>query len=394
MPKYQNADVIVIGGGIMGCSTAYELAKRGSSVILLERGFIGGEASGRNGGAVLQNMRDPAELPLAIESVKIWEKMKTELAWDVEYRQGGSLYIVSNPDILDKKIKQQENLRSKGLDVRFLSPEETRDLVPVLGNDLELYGASYCPTDGTANPLIVNKAIAHAAKEKGALINEHEPLERLVTNAGRVVAAVTKRCEYRAEAFVITAGAWSKAICNQVGLDYPLEIKRSQLMVTEPLPPIFTEFISADEFLPYFRQSLNGSIHIGVPSTPVEKFNKLTTYAAFKSAGESAAVLFPFLNKINIVHAWAGITNWTADAVCIIDKAPGVEGMFLAAGHSGHGFCLGPITGKLFSEWILDGAPSMDLTGVRWTRFERIYLSGSVISARYWANRKLAKKHS
>jgi glycine/D-amino acid oxidase-like deaminating enzyme len=110
----------------------------------------------------------------------------------------------------------------------------------------------------------------------------------------------------------------------------------------------------------------------------------MTTYSAFRAAGESAAVLFPFLEKVNIVHSWAGLTNWTADAVCIIDKAPRVEGMFLAAGHSGHGFCLGPITGRLLSEWILDGAPSVDLTDLRWTRFDRIYLAGSVIMERYW----------
>jgi sarcosine oxidase subunit beta len=384
MPHYEEADVVVIGGGIMGCSTAYELAKRGSSVILIERGFIGGEASGRNGGAVLQQMRDPAELPLAIESVKIWKEMKEDLAWDVEYRQGGSLYIFNNPHTLNKKKKQLEYSQSKGLDVRFLGPEETRSLVPMIRKDLDILGASYCPTDGTANPLLVTKAIGRAAKRRGALIKEHEPLERLVLNAGRVIAAVTTRCEYRAEVFVNTAGAWAKSICNQVGLDYPLEIKRSQLMVTEPLPPVFAEFISADEFLPYYRQSLNGSIHIGVPSTPVENFNKMTTYSAFRAAGESAAVLFPFLEKVNIVHSWAGLTNWTADAVCIIDKAPRVEGMFLAAGHSGHGFCLGPITGRLLSEWILDGAPSVDLTDLRWTRFDRIYLAGSVIMERYW----------
>ncbi len=374
MPQYEEADVLVIGGGIMGCSTAYELAKRGSSVVLIEKGFIGGEASGRNGGGVRQQKRDPAELPLAIESVKIWRAMKEELQWDLEYRQGGNLHILSNPDTYDTLVKQLEYSQSKGLDVRLLNPEETREQIPVLRKDLEILGSTYCPTDGCANPLLVAKAIARAAKRKGVLIKENEPLEQLVVKSGRVVAAVTGRCEYRATFFVNTAGAWAKPICNQVGLDYPVEIKRSQLMVTESLPPVFTEFISADACSAYFRQALNGGIHIGIPSVPVKNYNKLSTYDAFKIAGESTSLLFPFLDKINVVHAWAGLTNWTPDAVCIIDKAPGLEGLFLAAGHSGHGFCLGPITGRMLSEWIVDSEPSMDLTGVRWTRFDNIYL--------------------
>jgi sarcosine oxidase subunit beta len=374
MPPYEEADVLVIGGGIMGCSTAYELTKRGSSVILVEKGFIGGEASGRNGGGVRQQLRDPAELPLAIESVKIWKAMEEELQWDLEYHQGGNLHILSNPNTYDTLVKQLEYSQSKGLDVRLLSPEETREQVPVLRKDLEILGSTYCPTDGCANPLLVAKAIARAAKTKGVIFKENEPLEQLVVKSGRVVAAVTGRCEYRATFFVNTAGAWAKPICNQVGLDYPVEIKRSQLMVTEPLPPVFTEFISADACSAYFRQALNGGIHIGIPSVPVENYNKLSTYDAFKIAGESASLLFPFLDKINVVHAWAGLTNWTPDAVCIIDKAPGLEGLFLAAGHSGHGFCLGPITGRMLSEWIVDGEPSIDLTGVRWTRFDNIYL--------------------
>jgi sarcosine oxidase subunit beta len=323
---------------------------------------------------VRQQKRHPAELPLALESVKIWKAMKEELEWDLEYRQGGNLHILSNPDIYDTLVKQLEYSQSKGLDVRLLSPEETREQVPVLRKDLEILGSTYCPTDGCANPLLVAKAIARAVKTKGVLIKEHEPLERLVVKSGRVVAAVTGRCEYRATFFVNTAGAWARPICNQVGLDYPVEIKRSQLMVTEPLPPVFTEFLSADACSAYFRQALNGGIHIGIPSVPVENYNKLSTYDAFKIAGESTLLLFPSLEKVNVVHAWAGLTNWTPDAVCIIDKAPGLEGLFLAAGHSGHGFCLGPITGRMLSEWIVDGEPSMDLTGVRWTRFDNIYL--------------------
>ena len=159
-----------------------------------------------------------------------------------------------------------------------------------------------------------------------------------------------------------------------MGLVFPVHVKRSQLMVTEPIPPVFTEFVSADQCSCYFRQALSGGMHIGIPSAPIEDHNKTTSYDAFKIAGQSCIMLFPFLEKVNIVHSWAGLTNWTPDAVCIVDKAPNMAGFYLTAGHSGHGFCLGPITGRLLAEWIVDGAPSMDLSAVRWTRFNDIYI--------------------
>lgn len=374
MVHIREAAVVVIGGGIMGCSTAYELAKKGQSVILLEKGLVGAEASGRNGGGVRQQKRDPAELPLAMESVKIWQGLGDELEWELEYRQGGNIHILGNPDRYDFFVDQLQASREAGLDVRLLSPEETRKLLPTLRRDLDLLGATYCPSDGNANPLLVCKAYARAAQKLGVEVREHEPLERLVVKSGQVVAAVTAKAEYRASDFVVAAGAWSRPICHQIGLDFPMMIKRSQLMVTEPLPEVFTEFVSADQCSCYFRQALSGGIHIGIPSAPIENHNKSTSYDAFKIVGQSCRTLFPFLSQVNIVHSWAGLTNWTPDAVCIIDKAPHVEGLYLAAGNSGHGFCLGPITGKLLAEWIVDGTPSMDLSAVRWTRFDSINL--------------------
>jgi sarcosine oxidase subunit beta len=374
MINVREAAVVVVGGGIMGCAAAYELAKKGQSVILLEKGFVGAEASGRNGGGVRQQKRDPAELPLAMESVKIWQGLQEELEWELEYRQGGNLHILRDPDRYDFLVEQLQYSQKAGLDARLLSPEETRKLLPALKNDLDLLGSTYCPSDGNANPLVVCKAYAKAAHQLGVEIREHEPLERLDVKSGRVIAAVTAHTEYRASNFVIAAGAWSRPICHQIGLDFPAVVKRSQLMVTEPLPATFTEFVSADLCSCYFRQALSGGMHIGIHSAPIEGYNKSTSYDAFKLVGQSCMTLFPFLKHVNIVHSWAGLTNWTPDAVCIIDKAPHVEGFYLTAGHSGHGFCLGPITGRLLAEWIVDGAPSMDLSAVRWTRFNDIYL--------------------
>jgi sarcosine oxidase subunit beta len=370
--EVREADVVIIGGGINSCSMAYELAKKGRSVIVLERGRVGEEASGRNGGGVRQQNRHPAELPLAMEAIKIWATMHEELEWDVEYRRGGNLRLVTSQQEYETFHTKPEWERNMGLDVEFLTPEETRAVAPAISRDVELLGATYCPTDGTANPLLVTKAIARAARRLEVEIREHEPVERLQVQDGRMVAAFTSRGEYRAPVFVNAAGAWARALCNKIGLDFPVQIKKAQLFVTEPLPLLINEFISFD--IGYVRQAVNGGVHIGTRSQPVENFDKSTTLPAFKEAGWRTPQIFPLLKETSIVRSWAGITHWTPDEIPIIDRAPNVEGLFLTAGFSGHGFCLGPIVGRLMAEWIADGKSSMDLYAFRWTRFDNIYL--------------------
>jgi len=370
--KIRDADVVIIGGGIVGCSTAYRLALRKQSVILLERGRVGEEASGRNGGGVRQQNRHPAELPLAVEAIKIWKNFKEEFEWDVEYQQGGNLRLMTSQKEYETFSKNPEWERKAGLEVELLTPEETRNIAPVISKDIELLGATYCSTDGTANPLIVTKAIARAARRKGVQIREHEPVKGLKVERGRIGAAITDQGEYRAPVFLNAAGPWSKTICNWVGLDFPINNKRAQILITEPVPPLVKEFISFD--VGYIRQALNGGIHLGVRSKPVENYDKRSTFEAFLEAGARMVEIFPIFKEFSVLRSWGGINDWTPDEIPIVDKAPHFEGFFMASGFSGHGFCLGPMVGKLMAEWILDGKSSMDLHAFRWTRFEKIYL--------------------
>jgi sarcosine oxidase subunit beta len=373
MSYYCEADAIIIGAGIMGCMAAYEMAKRGISTIVLEKSFIGGGASGRSGGGVRQQRRHPAELPLAMESVKLWLELQDELDWDMEYKQGGNVHILTDPDTFETAVNQFEYSRAVGLEIDLLGPEETRKKLPFLSRNLDILGSTYCHTDGHANPLLVPKAVAEAAEKLGARFNEYEPVKNLKAEGGRVIAAVTDYAEYRAPVFINVAGAWARPLCNTVGLDFPLEIRKSQLMVTESLPPVFSEFISADSCGNYFRQAYSGGIHIGVAGIPIDDFDIRSDYTAFKSSGYSS-MLLPFLKKVNVVHSWAGLTSWTPDAICIVDKAPSIDGLFLATGFCGHGFCLGPIVGRILAEWIIDGRPSLTPKGLSWTRFSGIYL--------------------
>jgi len=365
------ADVIIIGGGIAGSSIALRLAERGQSVILLEKGRVGEEASGRNGGGVRQQDRDPAELPLAMAAVKIWADMKDELACDVGYRRGGNMMIARSENQLESLRRIWEHEHASGLPIEMLSPEETLCLAPTLSGELEIYGSKYCPTDGHANPLLVVKAICRAARSKGVRIVEHVPVKKLKAEAGRVTAAVTDNGQYQGSVFVNAAGPWARGLLNTIDLDLPIVTRKSRLLVTEPLPPVVEQFVILDKL--YYRQTLEGNIHIGGLSPfPLEDFDKSSLFNDFVEVAQWLPQKLPFFKNVNIIRAFAGVTHYTPDTVAILDKAPGLDNLFLTAGFSGHGFCLGPIVGKLIAEWIVDGQSSMDLSALRWERFKNL----------------------
>ncbi len=364
------ADVIVIGGGIAGSSIAFRLAGKGHSVILLEKGRVGEEASGRNGGGVRQQDRDPAELPLAMEAVKLWANMKDELDWDVGYRREGNLHYAHSPEKLAAFREAAERERKSGLAVEILSPEETRRITPILSEKIELYGSKFCPTDGTANPLLVVKAICRAARRKGVQIHEYSPVRQLKARNGRVTAAVTEKGTYEGAVFVNAAGPCAKALCNLIGLDIPITMMKESVVVTEALPPMVKQFVQSDKF--YYRQALEGNFHAAgsITSCPTEHIDKSVDFKSFVEIGRWLPTFLPLIRNIQWIRAFTGILDYTPDKVPILDKAPGFENFFVASGSSGHGFCLGPIVGKLMAEWIVEGKSSLDLSRFRWSRFE------------------------
>jgi sarcosine oxidase subunit beta len=362
------ADVIVIGGGIAGTSIALRLAEKGRKVILLEKGRVGEEASGRNGGGVRQQDRRPEELPLAMAAIKFWEGMQDELGCDVGYRQGGNLMIARSERQLESLIQIKDRELAMGLHVEMLSPEETLSITPSLAGNFEIFGSKYCPSDGTANPLLVVKAISRLARSIGVRIKEHEPVRKLMRSDEKVTAAITDNGAYRSPVFVLAAGPWARSLCNTIGFDLPITVRKSRLMVTEPLPHAVDQFVILDKL--YYRQTLEGNIHIGGLSPHgAEDFDKSVLFKDFVEVFQWLPRNLPFFRNVNIIRAFAGLTQNTADTVAILDKAPGLENLFLAVGFSGHGFCLGPIVGKLIAEWIVDGRSSIDLSKLRLNRF-------------------------
>jgi sarcosine oxidase, subunit beta len=365
--SFLNADTVIAGAGIMGVFTALYLARKGQSVILLDKGPIFRAATGRTGGGVRQQYRHAAETSLSMESVKIWADLSDDLGMDIEYRRTGNLKLVRKEEEVSEVKKRVQREKAQGLEVFWWEEKDVRDYLPVLNPDLAIQGGTFCPSDGTANALLLAGATRKALQEAGVRLRTHEPARRILVSDGHAIGIETDGSRYLADTVVNTAGAWAQDLIKTVGLDIPLIYRKSQIVVTEPLPRVIPCFISFEHG--YCRQAVNGNLHLGVRGYPVQNKNTDISPQAFTDVGVGYIEYFPFLRRTLLIRGFAGITTWSPDHIPIIDRAPGFKNLFIAAGFSGHGFCLGPIVGKLLAEWIINGGTSMDLSAFSWSRF-------------------------
>jgi sarcosine oxidase subunit beta len=241
-----DTEFLVIGGGIAGTAAAWRLAEKGREVVLLEKGRIGEEASGRCGGGVRQQYRDQRETPFAIKAVKMWEEMDAVLDEDLEYDQGGNIKLLRSQDEFDQAKARVEREQSQGLGVCLISPEETRERLPFLAPDIPIFGGTHCPTDGTANPLKVTKAIGRAAAKAGAQVRINEPALQFLADENRIRMVRTDNTLYRARNIILAAGPWSGGLLFDLGLRLHLTVKKVSILITQPVPPVIPGFISWD----------------------------------------------------------------------------------------------------------------------------------------------------
>ncbi len=370
--RKMGAEVVVVGGGIIGCAAAYYLARRGVKVVLLEKSVVGGEASGRNGGGVRAQCRERRERPLAIASIKLWVGLQAELGFDVEYVQGGNIRLATNEERMATLRRESEEELEDGLVVDLWDRDELRRLTPYLSDDF--IGAKYCPSDGTANPILASRAFGWAAKREGVTLLTQTEAVNIGVHTGRVasVTARGKDGEVLIEApWVIHAGGpWTPQLSRTLGIQAPIEPARSTIAITQRMPFLFKEFISSHDMGVYARQAREGRVHIGGVGAPPGTFDQDVPAATIAHLARGAAQMLPGLCGANFLRTWSGTLEVTPDKVPIIDHVDGIRGYVLASGFSGHGFCLGPIAGKLLSELIVDGEPSLPLHEFRLSRFE------------------------
>ncbi|MDR1997246.1 MAG: FAD-binding oxidoreductase [Candidatus Margulisbacteria bacterium] len=368
-----NADVVIIGGGIMGCAAAYYIAKRGASVLVLEKeDSIGSGGSSRNGGGVRQSGRDPRELPIAMHGIQhIWPTLAAELDVDVEYCQKGNLRLGKTA----AQLKILESLTQKavscGLDVRMISGDEAREINPYLSR--EVMGASWCPTDGHANPLLATLGFYRKARQLGARFISGETVTAIEKIRGRACRVRGAQGVYAGGTIILAAGLGSRPLAWTVGLDVPLQPLLLETLVTEAVDTMFPQMLGTAAADFYGHQSVHhGSFVFGVTSG-YEPYARpglpRSSAGAAAAACRSILTYFPALEHIKIIRSWAGWIDDCADHVPVLSFTDEVPGLILACGFSGHGFGISPAVGRLLSEMALDGRPALDLSALRQSRF-------------------------
>ncbi len=378
MAVTDKAQVVIVGSGIIGNATAYYLAKRGASVIVLEGNeIIGNGGSSRNGGGVRQSARDPRELPLAMYAVEhMWPTLSEELDMDVEYAKKGNLRLGKSE--AHQKILQGlcDRCTALGLDVRMLDGDDVRQINPYLSEEVTC--ASWCPTDGHANPLKATLAYYRAALRLGVHFYTKEQAVELVMERGKLRYVKTACGDvFEGETILVAAGYSSRALLHTVGVDIPMNKALLECIVTEAEPPMFEQMLGAAMADFYGHQTPHGSFVFGGHTGMEPYFGAYASEEQSPSQAISAptaarAILefFPRLRNTKLVRTWGGMMDECADKVPVIDTCDEVEGLAIACGFTGHGFGIGPITGLLLSELLLDGKTStLPIDAFRYNRF-------------------------
>ncbi len=414
-----SADVVVIGGGIIGVSTAWFLAKQGVDVVLCEKGHIAGEQSGRNWGWVRVQGRDTREIPMVLESLRIWAGLKEEIGEDVGFTRGGCFFTANSEKQLEALGAWVKTAQEFGIDTRLLSKSELKKHLG--GAAIDWTGALYTASDGRAEPHKATPAIARAAERSGAAILTCCAVRGVETSGGRVSAVVTEHGAIKTGVVLCAAGAWTSLFCGSLGINVPqlkvrgtvartapaenvlngnvfddrLGIRRRQdggysiahgsvleHLVTPSSFRYFRQFIPAlkeelrilrisfgREFFQEWRTPRSWPLDRPSPFEATRVLNPAPSKRVLKGMRRNLDTLFPQLASTPIVESWAGMIESSPDIVPMIGAIDSLPGFHIATGFSGHGFGIGPGAGKAIAAMLMAQDSEIDLSAFRLGRF-------------------------
>ncbi|MER8769623.1 FAD-binding oxidoreductase [Mesorhizobium sp. M0092] len=414
----ESGDVVVVGGGIVGASAAYFLARRGLSVALVEKGYVGCEQSSRNWGWCRRQNRDARELPLANLSMRLWEELTKEIGHDLGFRRCGLTYATNDPKRLAEWDKWREVARRFDVDTRMLTADEAAAAVPAAGG--KWLGGVYAADDGKAEPWLAAPRIAEGARKHGATIHQNCAARGLDITNGQVSGVVTEKGLIRTSAVLCAAGAWASAFLRMHAVSLPQASVRQTALRTAPAPDFGEAVYTSDfamtrrldgsytiavsgratleitpqgiryvrPFLPMFMKRLK-AVEIGIGRsffqgpetlrrwhldrpTPFERIRVLDPAPDKRMVATimtRVKALFPTVADAGVVSSWGGYIDSTPDAVPVISPVDSIGGVFVAAGCSGHGFGVGPGIGHLAADLVAGDAASVDPTPFCLSRF-------------------------
>lgn len=417
-PLPQAADVVVLGGGIIGVMTAYYLAQAGQKVVLCEKGRIAGEQSSRNWGWIRQQGRDKDELPIVVEAMRLWQGFAQTFGDALGFRQTGVVYLANTDKALEGYEAFLPHAQANGVDTRMMARSE---LAALLGTAGSWKGAMITPSDARAEPWAAVPLLAGLAAQAGVCIVETCAVRCLDVQAGAVTGVVTEQGIVRAARVVVAGGAWSRLFLAAHGVAIPQLSVLASVAQTEPIAEIFPGAAADDHFA--FRRRMDGGYtlapgaehdffigpdafrsfarylpvlkqdfrhthfrplapkgfpdawgtqrHWGDGPSPFEAsriLNPAPNTASLSRVQDRFAAAFPALGRPRIKTAWAGMIDTMPDVVPVVDHAP-IAGLSIATGMCGHGFGIGPGIGRVMADLVMGRAPGHDLRRFRLSRF-------------------------
>ena len=381
-------DVIIIGGGIIGSSVAWQLSRRKKKVLVIERKDTCSGSAGATDGVVGYHTKKPGlQLDLAVQSIEMFKTLNHDLETNVEYGlEAGGMQPVEDKDQWDMLEAMATEQRKSGVDIRMITAEEACAIEPNLNPDI--YGALWSPTGGKVNPLAMTFGYARAAKKLGAEYLTETPVTDIIIEGGRAVGVNTPAGEFRADCIVNAAGSWAGKVAALAGLDMPIKPRKGQLMITEPIGPFLKATVQCAlynviKFRPEtikdptvlkigaslsIEQQESGGLIIG-GTREFADYEEENTFEAVETIIRRAVRFFPALKDVSIIRCFSGFRPYTPDGLSMMGEVRTLPGFYMAAGHEGDGIALAPITGRLMAEMIAEGKTSYDITPFSPNRF-------------------------
>ena len=411
--------VVVVGGGIIGTSTAFALAEKGIEVTLCEKGEIAAEQSSRNWGWCRTQGRDPREIPLSLEAMRMWRGLDQKIEGETGFRAEGVIYLCESQADVARYEAWLDHARQYQVDARMLTSAEVAQLLP--GATRTWVGGLYSPSAGRAEPQKAAPAIAIAARRRGAKILTRCAVRGLEKQGGRISAVVTEKGKIACDSVVLAGGAWSRLFCGNNGIEFPQLKVRASVLRTAPLDGMPVPSVGASGFS--FRRRLDGGYSVAnrgastaeiVPDSfrlffrympalksqwsdlrlrfgarffeelktprrwaldavsPFEQVRILDPEPDHRLLDQAQAALtktFPAFANAKVVGRWAGLIDVTPDVIPVIGPIRSAPGLYLASGFSGHGFGIGPAVGRLMADIVAGDTPIVDPEPFRFERF-------------------------